>query len=112
MKKYTLLSVLLLLPLTALFADANASHPKKSKAAHTLQHKKSAPKSTLSKKEIEKQIKIQMEREKKYAKEQKFYTSDEYNFSAVKVDPKTVESVPVIEPDYDFDITDVYRDDQ
>ena len=108
MKKYTLLSLLLLLPLTALDADTNTTRQKKSKAAHTTQHKKSG----LSKKEIEKQIQIQMEREKKYAKEQKFYTSDEYNFSAVKVDPKTIENVPVLEPDYDFDITDVYRDDQ
>ncbi len=64
------------------------------------------------KNKIDKHIKEQMEREKKYAKEQKFYNSDEYNFSAVEVDPKSLDKIPVIEPEYDFDITDVYRDDQ
>ena len=59
----------------------------------------------------EKQIKAQMEREKKYAKEQKFYQGDEYDFKAVEVNPDSLDHIPVIEPDYDFDITDVYRDD-
>ena len=59
----------------------------------------------------EKNLKEQMEREKKYAQEQKFYQGEEYNLSEHQVDPKLVEKVPVIEPDYDFDITDVYRDD-
>ena len=56
-------------------------------------------------------LKEQLEREKRYAKEQKFYQGKDYNLSEHKVDPKLVEKVPVIEPDYDFDITDVYRDD-
>ena len=58
-----------------------------------------------------KNLQEQLEREKRYAKEQKFYQGEEYNLSEHKVDPKLVEKVPVIEPDYDFDITDVYRDD-
>jgi hypothetical protein len=58
-----------------------------------------------------KHVKEQMEREKKFAKEQKFYQGDEYDFSAEKVDPKDVDSVPEIEPENDFDMTDVYRDD-
>ncbi len=60
----------------------------------------------------QKHLKEQMEREKRYAKEQKFYEGKEYNLSEHQVDPKLVEKVPVIEPDYDFDITDVYRDDE
>ena len=57
------------------------------------------------------QVKEQMEREKKYAKEQKFYQGDDYDLKAVEINPKSLDHVPVIEPDYDFDITDVYRDD-
>ena len=59
----------------------------------------------------QKNLKEQLEREKRYAKEQRFYQGDEYNLSEHRVDPKLVEKVPLIEPDYDFDITDVYRDD-
>ncbi len=60
---------------------------------------------------LEQKVKEQMEREKKYAREQKFYQGDDYNLSEHEVDPKTLKDIPVIEPDYDFDITDVYRDD-
>jgi len=69
----------------------------------------------LSKKEEEtlkaKHVKEQMEREKKFAKEQKFYQGKEYDLSAEKVDPKDLDSVHEIEPENDFDMTDVYRDD-
>ena len=61
----------------------------------------------LTRKNIEKAL----EQEKKYAKEQKFYHGKEYDLKSKEVDEKTIESVPSIEPDYDFDITDVYRDD-
>ena len=60
---------------------------------------------------LEQKVKEQMEREKKYAREQKFYQGEDYNLSEHEVDPKTLKDIPVIEPDYDFDITDVYRDD-
>ncbi len=60
---------------------------------------------------LEEKVKEQMEREKKFAKEQKFYQGKDYNLSEHVVDPKTLKDIPVIEPDYDFDITDVYRDD-
>jgi Flp pilus assembly protein TadB len=69
--------------------------------------------STLSKEEkskLEEQIRKQMEREKKYAQEQKFYQGKEYDLDAHKVDPKVLEKVPAIEPEYDFDMTDVYSD--
>jgi len=66
----------------------------------------------MSKEELEaQQVKEQMEREEKYAKEQKFYQGDEYDLKAVEINKKSLDSIPVIEPDYDFDITDVYRDD-
>ena len=56
-------------------------------------------------------LKEQMEKEKKFAKEQKFYQGDEYDLRGAEVDKKSVDKVPKLEPDYDFDITDVYRDD-
>jgi len=67
----------------------------------------------LSKEEMLKQkhIKEQLEREKKFAQEQKFYQGDEYDLSEEEVDPKDLETIPTIEPENDFDMTDVYRDD-
>ena len=58
-----------------------------------------------------KHVKEQMEKEKKFAKEQKFYQADEYDFSEQEVDPKDLDAIKVIEPENDFDMTDVYRDD-
>ena len=98
MKKVIYIVVSFILGISISYADTN-----------TTQTKKKVP---TKKDEIQKHIKEQIEREKKYAKEQKFYTSDEYNFSAVEVDPKSLDSIDAIEPDYDFDISDVYRDDQ
>jgi hypothetical protein len=61
--------------------------------------------------EEDENIKKQMEKEQKYAKEQKFYQGKDYDLKGAEVDKKSVKKVPKIEPDYDFDITDVYRDD-
>ena len=58
----------------------------------------------------QKHIQEQIEREKKYKEEQKFYQGDDYNLQEHEVDKKTVDKVPVIEPEYDFDITDLYAD--
>ncbi len=62
-------------------------------------------------KKTEENLKKQMEKEQKYAKEQRFYKGDEYDLKDQEVDPETIDSIPEIEPEYDFDITDVYRDD-
>jgi len=60
---------------------------------------------------IEKHLQEQIKREQKYAKEQKFYKGDEYDLNAHKVDKKLIEKVPVIEPEYDFDMSEgVYSD--
>jgi uncharacterized membrane protein len=59
----------------------------------------------------QKHIQEQLEKEKKFAQEQKFYQGDEYDFSEQEIDPKDVETIPTIEPENDFDMTDVYRDD-
>jgi hypothetical protein len=50
-----------------------------------------------------------MEKEKKFAKEQKFYQGDEYDLKSEEVDQKMIDSVPTIEPENDFDMsTGVY----
>jgi hypothetical protein len=59
----------------------------------------------------QKHLEEQMKREEKYAKEQRFYQGDEYDLSAVEVNQDSIDSTPLIEPDYDFEIDDVYRDD-
>jgi len=58
----------------------------------------------------QKNIQKQLEREAKYKKEQKFYLGDDYNLSEHKVDKKSLKHIQAIEPDYDFDITDLYND--
>ncbi len=68
-------------------------------------------KAVIDKNEFQKQIEAQIEKEKKYAKERVFYHAGEYNLSDAEVDPSVLDSVPLIEPEYDFDMTDVYRDD-
>jgi len=60
---------------------------------------------------INENLKKQMELEQKYAKEQRFYQGKDYNLSQQEIDEDSLENVPDIKPDYDFDITDVYRDD-
>ncbi len=56
---------------------------------------------------LEKNIKKQMEKEKKYKKEQKFYEGKQYNTKELQVTPEDIKSVPVIEPEYDFDMSDI-----
>ena len=58
-----------------------------------------------------KQVKEQMAREAEYAQTQSFAQGDDYDLKAVEVNQKSLENIPMIEPDYDFDMTDVYRDD-
>ena len=49
---------------------------------------------------IQKALKKAMEKEKKYAKEQRFYGADEYDFKGAQVDPETLKSIEAVEPDY------------
>lgn len=56
----------------------------------------------------EKQIKKEMENEKKYAKEQTFYSEENYDFKGAEVNKDSLDSVPKLEPQYDFDMDSVY----
>jgi len=111
MKKLLLSTVLSLCVSLPLMAEGNqTAAPKAANSDHnTTQHAESNK--TDKKKLAQQKIKEQMEREQKYAKEQKFYQGDEYDLKAAEVDPNSLPDVPILEPDYDFDITDVYRDD-
>jgi predicted esterase YcpF (UPF0227 family) len=92
MKKLSILTILLLA--TSLYADGNVS-------------KTDNNNSNLTQKQIEEQMKL----EEKFAKEQKFYQGSEYDLKSKEINQKSLDNIPAIEPDYDFDITDVYRDD-
>ncbi len=58
--------------------------------------------------QLVKHVKEQLKREEHFAKTQSFAQGDDYNLSEHQVDPKDVESVPMIEPEYDFNMDDVY----
>ncbi len=63
--------------------------------------------SSTKKARIEKQIQKEMEREKKYAKEQIFYQGDEYDLKSAEVNPDSLDSVPEMIQD-DFNMDSVY----
>jgi hypothetical protein len=55
-----------------------------------------------------KQLEKQINREKKFAKEQKFYKGKNHDLAYAEVNKESIDSIPLIEPDYDFDMDDVY----
>ncbi|WP_457746326.1 hypothetical protein [Sulfurimonas sp.] len=56
-------------------------------------------------------IQKEIEKEKKFAKEQKFYQGKEYDLKSEEIDPSIIDSIPSIEPENDFDMsTGVYSD--
>jgi hypothetical protein len=59
-------------------------------------------------KRAEKQIQEQMKKEEQYAKEQTFHQGKNYDLSDLEVDPNSLSDIPDIEPDYEFDMDDVY----
>ncbi|WP_295421113.1 hypothetical protein [Sulfurovum sp.] len=115
MYRFFLLTLFVSLLGMSLYAENNTTQENNTSKEHNnsvkLKQKKDTSQTVSKSKLTEAQVKEQMEREKKYAKEQKFYQGDEYDLKAVEINKKSLEHVPVIEPDYDFDITDVYRDD-
>lgn len=60
-----------------------------------------------SEKLLEQQVKEQMEREKKYAREQTFYNMNNYDFKGAEVNKESLSTVNEIEVD-DFNIDSVY----
>ena len=48
----------------------------------------------------EKEVRKQMELEKKYAKEQTFYKGKDYNLKSFEVNPDALQSMPILDIDY------------
>ena len=64
--------------------------------------------SNISKDEkVKKQIELEMEKERMYSIEQKFYQGAEYDLSGSEVNPDSIDSVPDLEIQ-DFDMDSVY----
>ena len=110
--KKLFLSIFLIGSLTvALSAENNNSTKAKPNTENntTTKAKESAENNDSEKaKRAEKQIQEQMKREEKYAKEQTFYQGKNFDLSELEVDPNSLENIPEIEPQYDFNMDDVY----
>lgn len=100
---YRTFLLLFLLIGSGLYAETNSTDTNATDTNTTNKVKKS--------KLTELQVKEQMAREAEYAKTQSFTQGDDYDLKAVEVNMESLENIPSIEPDYDFDMTDVYRDD-
>ena len=57
---------------------------------------------------VAKQLQKQIEREKKFAKEQTFYQGKDYDLGYAEVNQDSIDNIPLLEPDYEFDMDDVY----
>ncbi len=66
-----------------------------------------SPEDNASKRASE-QLKKQQAREKKFAEEQTFYKGKNHDLSYAEINPDSVDSVKLEEPDYEFDMDDVY----
>jgi hypothetical protein len=60
-----------------------------------------------SQKRIDEHVKKQMEKEKKYAREQTFYKKDNYDLKGAEVNPESLKTLKEIEVD-DLDMDSVY----
>ena len=56
---------------------------------------------SIKQQRLQKALQRAMQKEKKYAKEQKFYNADEYDFKGAEIDSASLNDIEVIEPDYD-----------
>ena len=111
MKKLFLLTFMIASFTLALHAENNTSTKTNlsTENNNTVKETKSAENNESDKaKRAEQQIEEQMKREEKYAKEQTFYQGKNFDLSELEVDPKSLDAIPNIEPDYDFDMDDVY----
>jgi len=91
----------------------NAENNSTTKAENNSSKKTATEHNKSTKTDItKKQVQEQMQREKKYAKEQIFYQGSDYDLSHARVNEKSLSSIPVIEPDYDFNMDDAYSDQQ
>jgi len=101
MKKISIYAIIVSILVSSIYAnDNNSTTSKVSKEDNSTQ------KISIIKSEVQKQ----MEREKKYEKERMFYQGKDYNLSSVEVNKESLKHIKAIEPEYDFDMDDVYSD--
>ncbi len=99
--------IAILMPIVLFSSMKNINELNKTNSDSNISKKLKVDKNiTLEKSNIQKAIL----KEKKFAKEQKFYKGKDYNLSEHKVDKSILDKVPIIEPEYDFDMDDVYSD--
>jgi len=58
--------------------------------------------SSIENERLRKAVQKEIEKEKQYAREQKFYNADEYDFKGKEVDPNALKAIETIEPDYNY----------
>ena len=113
MIKLSLFTSLLLLSSTLIMAENNATKQVDvNVTTTTIVESNQTVESNISKKDVLKQqVEEQMKREEKYAQEQMFYQGDAYDLKSREINEESLEKLETIEPDFDFDMDDVYRDD-
>ena len=57
---------------------------------------------------MDKAVQKIIEKEQKFAKEQKFYQGNEYDLKSQEVDSSSLENIELLKPQDDFDMDDVY----
>ena len=97
MKKLFMSALLICSSMVALHAENNSSTKENSEKNATVKEKRA-----------EKQLQEQIKKEEKYAKEKTFYQGKNYDLSDLEVDPNSLDSIPDLEPDYSFNMDDVY----
>jgi Ni/Co efflux regulator RcnB len=108
MQKAVILALSIYFSAICVHAENQQSTKKEKKE---VKHKDVDNNTSIKHDKIEKQVQEQMKREKKYAKEQKFYQGKEYNLSAFEVEKDSLPDVPALDPDYEFDMSSgVYTD--
>ncbi len=104
MNKVVKLMVIMTLFSILLNAEENNSTTETNSTATNMEQNTTIIKEDKSKKHLAEQI----AKEKKFAKEQRFYQGDEYDLSSHEVDSDSLDSIEVIEPEYDFSMDHVY----
>ena len=57
-----------------------------------------------TKSKLKQNIQKQIQKEKLYKEQQKFYMGDDYNLTDKKIDSSSLKNIKVIKPDYDYEM--------
>jgi len=110
MNKLSIFTTIFLLTGTFLLADNNETIQVDAKIT-IIENNQTVDVNNTKENELRKQVEEQMKREEKYAQEQVFYQGADYDLKSREINEKSLEKLERIEPDFDFEMDDVYRDD-